>query len=70
MRTGFRVTPKLDNRFDGDMGSQISIYLDESIKEIKEFLNTKQAYLNPKGGFMNSPYVDTVQRVAVGLMRR
>lgn len=56
--------------FDGDMGSQISIYLDESIKEIKEFLNTKQAYLNPKGGFMNSPYVDTVQRVAVGLMRR
>lgn len=56
--------------FDGDTGSQVVLYTDESIKEIYKHLNSASAYINPKGGFLNSPYVETVERVVVGLMRR
>ena len=56
--------------YDGDTGSQIAIYTDEAIQEINNHIDSVQAYINPKGGFINSPYVETVERVLVGLMRR
>lgn len=56
--------------FDGDMGSQIALYTKEAMEEIKAHMNSIEAYLNPKGGFLNSPYVETVERAIVGLMRR
>lgn len=56
--------------FDGDMGSQIVVYTKEAMEEIHKHMNSTEAYLNPKGGFLNSPYVETVQRAVVGLMRR
>lgn len=56
--------------FDGDMGSQIAVYTDESIAEVKKHLGSAMAYINPKGGLLNSPFVDTTHRVVVGLMRR
>lgn len=56
--------------FDGDMGSQIVLYTKEAMDEINTHMNSIEAYLNPKGGFLNSPYVETVQRAVVGLMRR
>lgn len=56
--------------FDGDLGSQIVVYTKEAVEEINEHMNSVEAYLDPKGGFLNSPYVETVQRAIVGLMRR
>lgn len=52
------------------MGSQIVVYTKEAMEEIHKHMNSTEAYLNPKGGFLNSPYVETVQRAVVGLMRR
>lgn len=54
--------------FDGDLGSFNAFYTDESIEQVGEFLNSTRAYLNPKGGFLNSAMVETVERVLVGLM--
>lgn len=51
-------------------GSQIGIYMEESMAELYAHFGQAASYLNPKGGFLNSPYVDTVERVVVGLMRR
>ena len=51
-------------------GSQVVLYTDESIKEIYKHLNSASEYIDPKGGFLNAPYVETVERVVVGLMRR
>lgn len=56
--------------FDGDTGSQIAVYTEESLKEVSAHLNSASAYINPKGGLLNSPFIDTVHRVVVGLMRR
>lgn len=56
--------------FDGDTGSQIAVYTQESLKEVKDHLNSATAYINPKGGLLNSPFIDTVHRTVVGLMRR
>lgn len=56
--------------FDGDAMSLIGIYLDESIEQIRKHMHSSKAYLNPKGGFLNSPRVETVERTIVGLMRR
>ena len=56
--------------FDGDTGSQIAVYTQESLKEVSDHLNSATAYINPKGGLLNSPFIDTVHRVVVGLMRR
>jgi hypothetical protein len=56
--------------FDGDTGSQIAIYTLEAMEELNTHFGQAASYLNPKGGFLNSPYVDTVERVIVGLMRR
>lgn len=59
---------RVDKRFDGDTGSGNGIYTEEAIAEIAEYLNSTRAYLNPKGGFLNSPMVETVELVLVGLM--
>ena len=64
------VTNRLDNRFDGDTGSQVAIYIKESMDELYAHFGQAASYINPKGGFLNSPYVETVERVIVGLMRR
>lgn len=50
--------------------SLIFIYTDEAMRECHEHLESAVAYLNPKGGFINSPMVDTVTRVLTGMMRR
>lgn len=56
--------------FDGDTGSQIAVYTEESLAEVKDHLNSATAYIDPKGGLLNSPFIDTVHRTVVGLMRR
>ena len=56
--------------FDGDTGSQIAVYTSESLQEVKDHLNSATAYIDPKGGLLNSPFIDTTHRVVVGLMRR
>ena len=50
--------------------SQIGLYTEETIRECKLKDNQAVTYLNPKGGFLNSPRTDTVERVIIGMMRR
>lgn len=54
--------------FDGDTGSQNGFYTEEAIEEINNFLGSAKAYLNPNGGLLNSPMIDTTERALVGLM--
>lgn len=60
----------LSGDFDGDTASQIGLYMKESVDKIDSFLGKANSYLNPKGSFLNSPRVETVERVIVGLMWR
>lgn len=56
--------------FDGDLGSQNGIYTEEAMNQVNEYLKSARAYLSPRGGLLNSPMVETTQRVLAGLMRR
>lgn len=49
--------------FDGDTASANIIYSDEALAEINKFLGTKEAFLDPRGGFRASAKVDTVELV-------
>lgn len=49
--------------YDGDMVSGVVLYSDDSIAEIKQYLNSAAAYIRPEGGLLNSPYVAPVERV-------
>lgn len=49
--------------FDGDTASANIIYSDEALAEINKFLSTKEAFLDPRGGFRASAKVDTVELV-------
>lgn len=45
------------------MVSGVVLYSDDSIAEIKQYLNSAAAYIRPEGGLLNSPYVGPVERV-------
>ena len=49
--------------FDGDTASSTIVYTQESIDEIDNLLNSREAYLDPRGGFKASCDVQTVQLV-------
>lgn len=49
--------------FDGDMVSGGVLYTEDSIAEVKKYLNSAAAYIRPEGGLLNSPYVAPVERV-------
>lgn len=49
--------------FDGDTMSANSIYTDEAVIEVNEYLRSKRAYVNAGGSLVNSSIVDTVSRV-------
>lgn len=51
--------------FDGDTGSGNFVYTDEATAEIDQRLRSAAAYINPNGGLLASPNVETVQRVLV-----
>ena len=76
MRTGYQRAYSniqrliVDNKYDGDTASQVGLYTEETIRECKLKDNQAVTYLNPKGGFLNSPRTDTVERVIIGMMRR
>lgn len=46
--------------FDGDVGSSNILYSDEAVKEIKDFLASKRAYVGSDNKFMSSVNVHTV----------
>lgn len=46
--------------FDGDTASATFVYSDEAIAEIDQHFKSKEAYLDPRGGFKASTDVDTV----------
>ena len=45
------------------MVSGVVLYSDDSIAEIKQYLNSAAAYIRPEGCLLNSPYVAPVERV-------
>ncbi len=50
---------KRNKAFDGDTASFIAYYTSAK-QEIKDFLNSKRAFVNPIGGIQTSAAVDTV----------
>lgn len=54
---------RLGADFDGDTCSLTSVYTDESVKEVNNYLDTKKAYVGPDGRFINSVGTDTVNLV-------
>ena len=55
--------------FDGDTASDNALYSDEAVAEIKDLLNTKAAYVDPRGGLHASTNVDTFALVLLNLTR-
>lgn len=53
----------LDADFDGDTASSTLVYTSEAIAEIDKLLNSREAFLDPRGGFRASCNVTTVQLV-------
>lgn len=53
--------------FDGDKGSCNFLYTDEAKLEVTNFLASPSAYVDPRGGFYNSPITETAQRVIVAI---
>lgn len=49
--------------FDGDTASFNAVYSDEAVAEVRKILNSKMAYVDPRGGFRASTDVETVALV-------
>lgn len=47
--------------------SMTPIFTDEAVKEITEGFTKASSYLNPRGGFYNSPFTTTAQRVVIAM---
>lgn len=60
----------LNMDFDGDTGSGNYVYTDEAILEVHVNLGRAAAYINPRGGLLASPCVETVNRMIVAMTRR
>lgn len=59
----FGITPRMEHNVDGDTSSLNSIVSDEALKEVKQYLNTWAAYVDPRGGLKASANVATVALV-------
>lgn len=55
--------------FDGDTGSANFVYTDEAREEIAVNLGKASAYVDPRGGLLASPSVETVKRMIVVMTR-
>lgn len=53
--------------FDGDMCNFNPIFSDESRLAIKNYLNSKAAYLNSAGQLLNNPFHETLERILYSL---
>lgn len=53
----------LDADFDGDTASSTMVYTSEAVAEIDKLLNSREAFLDPRGGFRASCNVTTVKLV-------
>ena len=49
--------------YDGDVMSATAVYSDEAVSEIKNFLNSRRAYVGTDGNFLASTSTDTVDYV-------
>jgi hypothetical protein len=57
------LRPQRNITFDGDTASFNAVYTDEAVKEVKDILNSKAAYVDPRGGLKASANVATVALV-------
>lgn len=55
--------------FDGDTGSANFVYSDEAVAEIHSNLKLASTYVNPRGGLLASPCVETVDRMLITMTR-
>lgn len=54
---------RLGADFDGDMCSSNSVYTEEAVKEVTDYLNSRRAYIGTDGNFVHSTSVATVDLV-------
>ena len=50
---------------DGDTMSGNALYTDEAVEEVQRLLNKASSYVNPRGGLLASPSIESVQRVVM-----
>lgn len=48
---------------DGDTGSGDSVYMAESIEEVKAYLRSRQSLVSPSGSLYAKPNTDTIELV-------
>ena len=53
----------LGGDFDGDRMSNNIVLTEEANQEARDYLSKAKAYVNPRGGLLASPIVNTVERV-------
>jgi len=54
---------RLGADYDGDTCSATFLYSDESLEEVNKFLNSRDAFVDPQGGFKTSTAINTVNLV-------
>lgn len=60
---------RLGMDFDGDTGSFTSVFTEESVKEIEDYLSSKRAYVGVDGRFINSTATELNELVFFNLTR-
>ncbi len=60
----------LGGDFDGDMCSFTAIYSDEAVAEQRQYLGSKNAYADPRGGLRASSAVPTIELVSLNMLGR
>lgn len=60
----------LGGDFDGDMTVCQAVYSDEAVAELKNYLTTKNAFADPRGGLRASSAVPTVELVVLNMLGR
>lgn len=56
--------------YDGDAMSATCVYSDEALEEQRNYLNSKTAYADPRGGLRASSAVPTIELVALNMLGR
>lgn len=55
--------------FDGDTSSFTTVYVEDSVKDIDDYLNSKRAYINTSGGFLDPVGSDLLNMILTNLTR-
>lgn len=57
------VTNSPDTKYDGDMVSNNIVYSEEAKSEVRRYLKSRRAHVDPAGGLRASAAIDTTKLV-------